>query len=419
MNHKKKILVVCPNNWDKNNLNQPGFQNAYHFIFDGEYSRNSLGNFEPERFIQQMVEKYRDQQLDGVVGIDDYPASLVAAIIAKKLDLPASELRSLFVCHNKYYSRQVQQKCVPEATPQFVLFDPCNFDYNQTSLNYPFFAKPVKSVFSILAKQIDNLETLYQFLPSAQQHIQVFAKPFNTLLRKHTDLELDASYFLGEEILKGKQITVDGFVSNTQVTIMGVVDSVMYPKTMSFERFEYPSKLPIPVQKRMHMICKKLVESLGLTNCMFNVEMFYDGDHDKISIIEVNPRMSYQFADMYKKVDGTNSYEIQLNIATGQQPIFQRKNGEFKTAVSFVKRLFEDKLIQKVPTTEVVKKLKNRFSEAILYTFAKIGDRLSDYLQDEESYLFAILNLGGQSWEDVYAHYEQTKTMLSFEFSDT
>jgi hypothetical protein len=108
-----------------------------------------------------------------------------------------------------------------------------------------------------------------------------------------------------------------------------------------------------------------------------------------------------------------------LNIATGQQPIFQRENGGFKTAVSFVKRLFEDKLIQKVPTKEEVKNLKNRFSEAVLYTFAKKGDRLSDYLQDEESYLFAILNLGGQSWEDVYGNYEQTKTMLSFEFSDT
>ena len=169
----------------------------------------------------------------------------------------------------------------------------------------------------------------------------------------------------------------------------------------------------------MNTICKRLVDGLGLTNCMFNIEMFYDAGRDKISIIEVNPRMSYQFADMYKKVDGTNSYEIQLNIATGRQPIFQQKNGGFKTAVSFVKRLFEDKLIQKVPTTEEVKNLKNRFSEAILYTFAKKGDRLSDYLQDEESYLFAILNLGGQSWEDVYAHYEQTKTMLPFEFSDT
>jgi len=91
LNHKKKILVVCPNGWDKENLKRPGFQKEYHFIFDGEHSRNSLGNFEPERFIQQMVEKYREQQLDGVVGIDDYPASIVAAIIARKLDLPAPE----------------------------------------------------------------------------------------------------------------------------------------------------------------------------------------------------------------------------------------------------------------------------------------------------------------------------------------
>jgi len=231
-------------------------------------------------------------------------------------------------------------------------------------------------------------------------------------------LKLDAGYFLGEEILKGKQITIDGFVWNKNVEIMGIVDSVMYPETMSFERFEYPTKLPMSVQKNINTISRKVVEGIGLTNCMFNIEMFYDEKQDKISIIEINPRMSYQFADMYEKVDGKNSYDIQLKLSIGQQPIFQRRRGKFKTAVSFVKRLFEDKKIKRMPTAEEIKRLKNRFSEAILYTFASKGERLSGYLQDEGSFLFAILNLGGQSWNGVYSNYKQASTMLSFEFSD-
>jgi len=231
-------------------------------------------------------------------------------------------------------------------------------------------------------------------------------------------LKLDAGYFLGEEILKGKQITIDGFVWNKNVEIMGIVDSVMYPETMSFERFEYPTKLPMSVQKNINTISRKVVEGIGLTNCMFNIEMFYDEKQDKISIIEINPRMSYQFADMYGKVDGKNSYDIQLKLSIGQQPIFQRRRGKFKTAVSFVKRLFEDKKIKRMPTAEEIKRLKNRFSEAILYTFASKGERLSGYLQDEGSFLFAILNLGGQSWNGVYSNYKQASTMLSFEFSD-
>jgi hypothetical protein len=74
---------------------------------------------------------------------------------------------------------------------------------------------------------------------------------------------------------------------------------------------------------------------------------------------------------------------------------------------------------QKDANSDEVKRLKNQYSGAILYTLSKKGERLSDYLQDEERHLFAILNLGGQSWNDVYARYDQIKAMLSFEFSDS
>jgi len=92
-------------------------------------------------------QKYKNRQLDGVVGVDDYPTSIVATIIAEKLGLPASELKPLFVCHNKYYSRQVQQEIVPEATPQFMIFDPCNFDQNQISMGYPFLPNRLNQYF--------------------------------------------------------------------------------------------------------------------------------------------------------------------------------------------------------------------------------------------------------------------------------
>jgi len=127
--------VICPNGWDKENLSQPGFQKEYNFIFDGQYSRDSLRSFEPESFIQQIVEKYKNRQLDGVVGVDDYPTSIVATIIAEKLGLPASELK------------QVQQEIVPEATPQFMIFDPCNFDQNQISMGYPFLPNRLNQYF--------------------------------------------------------------------------------------------------------------------------------------------------------------------------------------------------------------------------------------------------------------------------------
>ena len=57
----------------------------------------------------------------------------------------------------------------------------------------------------------------------------------------------------------------------------------------------------------MAEIAKTLMRGMGFDNGMFNIEMMYDADADRIGIIEINPRMASQFADLYEKVDGTNS----------------------------------------------------------------------------------------------------------------
>ena len=110
---------------------------------------------------------------------------------------------------------------------------------------------------------------------------------------------------------------------------MGITDSIMYPGTMSFERFEYPSRLPVGVQERMSDIARQVILGIGLDNTMFNMEMFYKEETDAIHIIEINPRMSYQFADLFEKVDGTNSYSVQLQLSQGQEPEFANGKGEY------------------------------------------------------------------------------------------
>ena len=44
-----------------------------------------------------------------------------------------------------------------------------------------------------------------------------------------------------EELLAGDEVTLEGYVSGESVTTIGVTDSIKYPGTFSFQRFEYPS----------------------------------------------------------------------------------------------------------------------------------------------------------------------------------
>jgi hypothetical protein len=46
------------------------------------------------------------------------------------------------------------------------------------------------------------------------------------------------------------QYNLDGWVGGGEVQALGVVDALMYPGTQSFMRWEFPSRLPLPVQVR-------------------------------------------------------------------------------------------------------------------------------------------------------------------------
>ena len=104
--------------------------------------------------------------------------------------------------------------------------------------------------------------------------------------------------------------------------MLGRRPSLLY--TNSFARFDYPSRMSPSVLARMRELTVGAIEAFDLGNCQFNVEIFHDRETERLGIIEINPRMSYQFSDLFGAVDGVNSYEILCALVTGQRPAFTR-----------------------------------------------------------------------------------------------
>lgn len=123
---------------------------------------------------------------------------------------------------------------------------------------------------------------------------------------------------------------------------LGVVDSLMFPGTQIFRRFEYPSSLPQGVVARIEDVARRALQTVGFDRGLFNIEFIYDARRDSVHIVEVNPRMASQFADLYEKVDGINTYDILVDLALGRVPAKRRRQGRYKVAVSHVMRRFED-----------------------------------------------------------------------------
>jgi biotin carboxylase len=399
--------------------------NGHQLVFDGEelLSTPSLWTaltFDIFSYRKQLVERHRGSGFTGVIGTGDYPGCMLAAKLAQALGLPGPKLRDVVLLSHKYYSREIQHQFVPECTPPFVAIDPLDLN-SDPPLAYPLFVKPVKGTMSIRAQLVhsgDELREALAFRWKERLRGRILLRPFQQLLDKYSDRRVAAHFFVGEAPLRGRQVTIDGFVQGGQTTIMGIVDSVMYPGTISFQRFDYPSRLPAHVQSRMSELAKRLVRGCGLDHSLFNIEMFHDADTDALSIIEINPRMSYQFADLYQRIDGTNSYEVQLAVATGKPVRWKPGSGQDRVAASFVLRRFSDARVLAMPSSTDLKTMKKQFPGLIVHPLCQQGSRLSDYDQDVGSFRYAIVNLSAPSAEELHARYQKVERALPFRFAD-
>lgn len=417
----RTVLVVLATAWDREELAAERYHGRYRFVFRGGHPEETEPGFEPLRFVRETAAAFRGDGVAGVIGTDDYLACVLAPAIAAELGLPGPAPRAVLHCQHKYYSRCRQRELVPEATPAFVVASPWEFHLEAPPVPYPFFMKPVRGTFSVLAKRMDGPHSfleVFQAPPGPSGRGLRLLDHFHCLLRHYGggEFTLDGRRLLLEEIAEGAQVTVEGFVHRGRTTVLGVVDSVFFPGTLSFRRFDYPSRLPAAVQERMAEVAARLMEGIGYDQAFFNVEFFYDERRDRLRIIEVNPRLAYQFADLYEKVDGCNAYDLVLALATGEEPRFRRRAGAFAVASSYVLRTFRNAHVRRVPRPDEVAALQRRFPDLRLKLYARAGGLLSETMQDGASYRYGLVHLGGADRADLDRRIGEVEAGLKFEF---
>ncbi len=415
------ILVICPTHRDYRELplfSPPGVKYLFH-----DYASTSLEDLicnpasaealaaDPLDEIEAILAKFTGVELAAVISTDDYPGSALAAAIAQRLGLPGPAPEVTLICQHKYLSRLAQARLLPDAVPAFSLIDVAEDAPLPDGLSYPLFVKPVKSFFSIGAATVTSAAELAGLMPHWTSLDQFFL-PLDRMLQHFTGSSIGTKRLVAEGLLTGEQVTVEGYAHGGKADIFGVVDSVMFPGTLAFSRFDYPSSLPDGVQKRMAEIAATLIEGMGFDHGLFNVEMMYDAGADRIAIIEINPRMASQFADLYEKVDGTSSYTVLLDIARGRTPRFTRRQGRYGFASSFVLRSFEDYIVAALPTEADLERLAQLYPDIRVELHGTLGRKLSAELQDGRSYRYGIVSLGGSDRADVLAQYEACRDRL-------
>jgi hypothetical protein len=419
---KKRVLVLFAQEWDRLALSDPGLSAQYEFFHAGfdlfRFPDNlRLFSFNVRRAIDRWVVWARRSGVEAVISPNEQFGVLIAAVIARRLGLPGPDPKAVLVAQHKYYARRALSADMPEVNPAFGVF-PHPFRDADIPLPFPFFAKPVKATFSVLARYVDALSDLrrhFRFQPFEHYVVRRLLRPFNDLLAEHGGFAIDAHHLLAEGVVEGLQVNVDGYVDRGRIQILGIVDELMYPGTHAFNRFEYPSSLPEEVQARLRTVAKRAVQAIGFNHGLFNVELAYDPRHGTIRVIEINPRVASQFVTLYEWAEGIKLYPLMLDLALGRTPELARQLPANGCAASFVLRSFDGRPIRPAPDTARVARVQARHPDARVMLYLKRGAELAREMKWLGSHRYAIVNVSGRNRDDLYARYRDIRGLLGFE----
>ncbi len=431
-----KTLLLFNYDWDAKGFerlaaqsNQPWKKRFASHGFDlfSFPSNANLVLFDLNRFVSKLANQAKRAGWTAVSSQNEQFGALAAAMLAEKMGWPGTPPAAVVACQHKLYARQVLQQVCPEATVPFQRMPAAYGEPVPDGLSYPTFVKPVKAAFSVLAKIVHSQEELHQFTRFGAYELWVIKRlvePFESIAKKILPQAGTAHSMILETPANSpnaQQYSLDGVAFNGNIQPLGVVDSVMYPGTQAFMRFDYPSKLSPNIQARATDVASKFLTAIGYSHGLFNMEFFYDAVADKLTIIEFNPRMASQFADLYLRVDGIDLYAMALELAYGRDPwLLPRHLPSAKIATSSVYRVFDSaqpalqQSIPPMPTAAQRLDLKQQVPDHLLLRFPKTGGSTARDFKWLGSYRYGILHLGGQSEADLTERLEKASELLGW-----
>ncbi|WP_111641866.1 ATP-grasp domain-containing protein [Marinimicrobium alkaliphilum] len=363
--------------------------------------------------------------VDGIVCHWDFPGAALHAILCKEYQLPGPTLESVIKCSHKYWSRLEQRRLVPEHTPDFCAVDP--FDdkaLEKITVAFPFWLKPIKGYSSMLGFHVTNEQEFDDAISKIRRTIGLLGDPFDNILARielPQELhEISGNFLIAEQYVRGWELAPEGYVQSGKCHVHGIIDMVIGSNGKSFERYEYPSCAPEPVQKLAISVSCRFMEHIGFDSGCFNIEFFWDDETDKLWIIEINPRISQSHSYLFEQVKGLSNHEVAVQVALGERPRFDQVSGRYKRAAKFLHRRYshENMVAKRVPTAEDIAAFqKNVQPDTRVYVWLEEGDQLTDLRdQDPYSYVIADMLIAAQSREQLEQKYQEASDSLPFEF---
>ncbi len=419
---KPRILLLFDYDWDASGLaalsDQYEFDHAGFDLFSFPSNARLIG-FDLDRFVSKLLKRHRQRPYAAVLSNHEQFGALAAALFAEQAGLVGPSPTSIVAAQHKYWMRRALQAVSPESNLQFQLLDCRLGDEPQNVQGFPHFVKPVKAAYSVLARRCNHLEELRALTRFSWHELWVIERlvePFERVRRRLIPESPPAHRMMLETPWQGEQFNLDGYRFRGKTFPLGIVDEVMYPGTQSFMRFDYPSSLNAQQQAHALEVADKLLNHLGFDNAFFNIEFFYDQKRNQLKLIELNPRLGSQLADLYLRVDGRQVFAMQLALAQGKDPaLVPTVSTKHHCAASFVFRKFNGEPSPPPRTQEQLTLLQKAEPDHLLLEFRKSKVGLKREYKWLDSHRYGVLHLSGFDTEDLKRRYLRACASLGWE----
>ncbi|MFZ1576705.1 MAG: hypothetical protein WAT36_15990 [Chromatiaceae bacterium] len=403
-----RVLVLFNYDWD-----QVGFGR-----WSSEFPLDSAGfdlfsfpsnvhlvTFDLQRFVDRLAARAVRKGWCAVTSNHEQFGALAAALLAERMGWPGTPVAAVLACQHKLHARRVLQQVAPEANTPFAPLESRYGDPPPDNLGYPHFVKPIKAAFSVLARVVHDREELMALTRFGFWELWIIrhlVEPFERVVKVRLPEAGSAHRMLLEQPINALQYNLDGYVFAGELRPLGFVESVMYPGTQAFMRFDYPCRLSEPGRDKALDVARRFLSAVGFTHGLFNMEFFHDPVTEKLTVIEFNPRMAAQFSDLYLRVNGVDPHRLGLELAFGRDPArLPWAEPSAGAAASFVYRCFDPAERPAMPDAAQQAALAKRFPDALLFRFAKSPGQIARDFKWLGSYRYGILHLGGRDAREL------------------
>ncbi len=382
-------------------------------------SNARLAGFDLERFVARLAKQAGKRGWQAVTSNHEQFGALSAALLAERMGWPGTPVNAILACQHKLYAREILQQVCPESNTGFAPLPARYGDPVPEGLQYPLFIKPVKAAFSVLARVVNNRDELHEMTRFGAWELWVIrhlVEPFERVVRQRLPQAGTAHRLLLEQPVQAVQYNLDGYVFNGKLHPLGIVDSIMYPGTQAFMRFDYPSSIPDTAREQAIDTARRFLQAVGFTHGLFNMEFFFDAVTCKLTVIEFNPRMASQFSDLYLRVDGIDLHRVALELAFGRDPAHLSRTQETAgIASSLVYRAFSPESVPAMPSRARQMAFHAAFPDALLFRFPKPRGSMTRDFKWLGSYRYGIVHLGGRDMADLHQRCQDASHLLGWQ----